>query len=68
MLKARDTWPRANRVFCAQDATPWDETAGMLDEVAMLLCRRRGAAMLVHHNGISDPKFRAEQTFEQLSL
>jgi ERCC4 domain-containing protein len=45
VLKTRDTWPRANRVFCAQDATPWDETAELLDDVAVLLCRRRGAAI-----------------------
>ena len=45
VLKARETWPRANRVFCAQDATPWDESAELLDDVAVLLCRRRGAAI-----------------------
>src|SRR5437899_7641216 len=27
VLKARETWPRANRV-CAQDATGWDESVG----------------------------------------
>ncbi len=45
VLKARDTWPRANRVFCAQDATRWNESAGLLDDVPVLLCRRRGAAI-----------------------
>jgi len=45
VLKARETWPRANRVFCAQDATSWDETAPLLEEVPILLCRRRGAAI-----------------------
>src|SRR5712691_6163952 len=45
VLKARETWPRATRVFCAQDATPWDESAGLLDDVPVLLCRRRGAAI-----------------------
>ncbi len=45
VLKARETWPRANRVFCAQDATPWDENAGLLEDVPVLLCRRRGAAI-----------------------
>ncbi len=41
VLKARETWPRATRVFCAQDATPWDASAGLLDDVPVLLCRRR---------------------------
>lgn len=45
VLKARETWPRASRVFCAQDATPWDVSAGLLDDVPVLLCRRRGAAI-----------------------
>lgn len=45
VLKARETWPRASRVFCAQDATPWDENAGLLDDAPVLLCRRRGAAI-----------------------
>ena len=45
VLKARETWPRANRVFCAQDATAWDDAADLLDDVPVLLCRRRGAAI-----------------------
>ncbi len=45
LLKARDTWPRANRIFCAQDATPWSEAAELLEDVPVALCRRRGAAI-----------------------
>ena len=45
VLKAREPWPRAARVFCAQDGTPWDETAAVVDESEVLLCRRRGAAI-----------------------
>jgi ERCC4 domain-containing protein len=45
VLKARETWPRATRVFCSQDATSWDESADLIDDVAVLLCRRRGAAI-----------------------
>jgi hypothetical protein len=45
VLKARETWPRASRVFCAQDATAWDESGGVLDDVPVVLCRRRGAAI-----------------------
>ena len=44
-LKARETWPRASRVFCAQDATGWDRAAEQLEDVPVLLCRRRGAAI-----------------------
>jgi hypothetical protein len=45
VLKARETWPRATRVFCAQDLTLWDESADLIDEAPVLLCRRRGAAI-----------------------
>jgi hypothetical protein len=45
VLKARDTWPRATRVFCARDASPWDESADLLDDAPVVLCRRRGAAI-----------------------
>ena len=45
VLKARDTWPRAARVYCAQAATPWDESAALVDEAPVLACRRRGAAI-----------------------
>jgi hypothetical protein len=45
VLKARDAWPRATRVFCAQDATPWDESGELVDEATVLVCQRRGAAI-----------------------
>ena len=45
VLKARETWPRAARVFCAHDGTPWDERGGLLEEAEVVLCRRRGAAI-----------------------
>jgi hypothetical protein len=45
VLKARDSWPRAARIFCAQDATAWDESAHLVDDAEVLLCRRRGAAI-----------------------
>ncbi len=45
VLKARETWPRATRDFCALDGTPWDESGGLVDEADVLLCRRRGAAI-----------------------
>ena len=45
VLKAREAWPRAARVFCAHDGTPWDESGGLVEEVEVLLCKRRGAAI-----------------------
>jgi len=32
VLKAREPWPRASRVYCSHEGTPWDEGAGLLDE------------------------------------
>src|SRR5438445_4557160 len=59
VLKARETWPRATRVFCAQDATPWDESAGLVDDVPLLLCRRRGAAidLVLHRPSLARSQF-----------
>src|SRR5579864_5120044 len=45
VLKARETWPRAARVFCSSENTLWDQRAAILDEAAVLVCRRRGAAI-----------------------
>src|SRR5437879_13736851 len=45
VLKARDAWPRATRVFCAQDATPWKDSGELVDEATVLVCQRRGAAI-----------------------
>ena len=45
VLKAREAWPRAARVFCSHEAVTWDESGGLVDEAEILLCRRRGAAI-----------------------
>ena len=45
VLKARDAWPRAARVYCAQVETAWDESGGLVDEAGVLACKRRGAAI-----------------------
>jgi hypothetical protein len=45
VLKAREPWPRATRVFCSSEGTAWDESSGIVDEADVLLCRRRGAAI-----------------------
>ena len=44
VLKVRDTWPRTARVFCAR-ADDWPTEADVIEDVAMLLCRRRGPAI-----------------------
>lgn len=44
VLKARDTWPRTARVFCAR-ADGWPDDAEVVEDVAVLLCRRRGPAI-----------------------
>ncbi|HYA00860.1 MAG TPA: ERCC4 domain-containing protein [Candidatus Binatia bacterium] len=45
VLKAREPWPRATRVFCSQEDASWDEAAEVVDEAEILVCRRRGAAI-----------------------
>jgi ERCC4 domain len=45
VLKARDSWLRLARVYCSQEGTLWDESAGLEDEVDVLVCHRRGAAV-----------------------
>ena len=45
VLKARESWPRATRVFCAEGGTPWDESSELVDDAQVVLCRRRGAAI-----------------------
>lgn len=44
VLKVRDTWPRTARVFCAR-ADSWPDDADVIEDVAVLLCRRRGPAI-----------------------
>jgi len=45
VLKVRDTWPRTSRVFCARLDAGWPDGAEVLEEVPVLLCRRRGIAV-----------------------
>lgn len=45
VLKAREPWPRAARVFCSDEGTEWDERGGVVDESDVVSCRRRGAAI-----------------------
>ncbi len=45
VLKAREPWPRYARVFCSEVSSGWDESAELIDDAPVLLCRRRGAAI-----------------------
>ncbi len=45
VLKARDTWPRTARVFCARAPEGWPEAAEISDGVAVVSCVRRGIAV-----------------------
>jgi hypothetical protein len=45
VLKARDTWPRASRIYCHPYADRWPADAAVIEETPVALCRRRGAAI-----------------------
>ncbi|CAN5561406.1 hypothetical protein BH20CHL7_BH20CHL7_17650 [soil metagenome] len=46
VLKVRDTWPRTARVFCARaEAWPSGTDLEVIEDVEVLLCRRRGPAI-----------------------
>ena len=44
LLKARDSWPRTEKVYCHR-ATHWPETAVVVEEVPVRSCVRRGVAI-----------------------
>jgi hypothetical protein len=45
ILKARDTWPRASRVYCYPYEEGWPDDADVLEETPVSSIRRRGAAI-----------------------
>jgi hypothetical protein len=45
ILKVRDPWPTTARVYCHPVAGPWPDTAIVVEEVPIVTCRRRGAAI-----------------------
>ena len=44
VLKARETWPRTSRVYCHR-VDSWPDDAEVLEDVAVVDCRRRGVAV-----------------------
>ena len=42
VLKARDTWPRASRVYCHPFEDEWPADAEIIDRATIISCRRRG--------------------------
>ncbi|HLL25176.1 MAG TPA: ERCC4 domain-containing protein [Kofleriaceae bacterium] len=45
ILKARDTWPKTARVYCHPHPWEWPDDAEILEEVPIVLCKRRGPAI-----------------------
>lgn len=45
VLKARDRWPATARVYCHRLEEAWPLDAEIVEQTAVLLCRRRGAAI-----------------------
>lgn len=45
LLKAKDSWPRATRVYCHALEEDWPDGAEVIEQVPVAVCRRRGAAV-----------------------
>ena len=45
VLKAREQWPTTARAYCHRFEGAWPKEAETVEETAVLLCRRRGAAI-----------------------
>jgi len=45
VLKARDTWPRTARIYCQRAPDEWPDVPEIVEDVGVLECRRRGAAV-----------------------
>jgi hypothetical protein len=45
ILKVRDTWPSTARVYCHPHEGGWPVSAEVIEEVPIVLCRRRGPAI-----------------------
>jgi len=45
ILKARDTWPRASRIYCHPFEDVWPADAEVIEETPVASCRRRGAVI-----------------------
>lgn len=45
LLKARDRWPVTARVYCHPLAGTWPDSAEVVEQVPVVLCRRRGPAI-----------------------
>jgi hypothetical protein len=45
VLKVREPWPVTARVYCHRFEAAWPAAAEMIEDVPVVLCRRRGAAV-----------------------
>jgi hypothetical protein len=45
VLKARESWPTTSRVYCHRFEGAWPKEAEIIEQMPVVLCRRRGAAI-----------------------
>jgi hypothetical protein len=45
ILKARAPWPQTARVYCHRFEAPWPDHAEIVEQIQVVVCRRRGAAI-----------------------
>lgn len=45
VLRTRETWPRASKVYCHRHDEGWPADAEIVEEVPLVTCQRRGAAI-----------------------
>ena len=57
VLKAREAWPTTSRVYCHPFGEDWPEEPEIVEEVPVLFCRRRGAAidLMLDREGHTNP-------------
>lgn len=45
VLRTRETWPRTAKVYCHRHDSPWPDDPELVEEIPLVECRRRGAAI-----------------------
>lgn len=47
VLRVKDTWPRASKIYCHRHGLPWPEDAEIVEELPLRSCVQRGAAISI---------------------
>ncbi|MBB1482888.1 ERCC4 domain-containing protein [Tessaracoccus sp. MC1865] len=47
VLRVKDTWPRASKIYCHRHGLPWPENPEMVEELPLRSCVQRGAAISI---------------------